>query len=381
MFVHIIATPFKHESRVLKECRAAFELEWGKPAMVVALWEDGVAEEELIEPGLSVWRVALKSRGWPKNLLVQVLKYFEWLYRIVARLRKEDLTIIHSHSVAALPVGVVLKFVTGARLVYDAHELESHANGLSPFRSRLTRWLERIWIAGADKTVTVCASIADWYGQEYSIERPVVIMNVPGKQKDVVARSTILRELHGIPTGDLIYLYQGALAPGRGVENLLQVFSGTLHGRHLALMGYGPLEDAIMAAAARSPNIHFQPAVPPSEVLHYTAGADIGLCLIENTCLSYYYSLPNKLFEYLLAGLPVMVNDMPEQRRIVEHFRCGWVVPESLSEQAALIESIDAGGLALYQAGAAKAAEAFDWEIEAATLRQVYSALVGGKVS
>jgi glycosyltransferase involved in cell wall biosynthesis len=265
--------------------------------------------------------------------------------------------------------------------VYDAHELESHANGLSPFRSLLTRWLERIWIAGADKTVTVCTSIADWYGQEYSMERPAVIRNVPERADYDVGQSTVLRELHGISDDHLLFLYQGALAPGRGVEDLLKVFSLALHGKHLVLMGYGPLEDEVLAMAERSSNIHFQPAVPPSEVLHYTASADIGLCLIENTCLSYYYSLPNKLFEYLLAGLPVMVNDMPEQRRIVEKFRCGWVVPASLPEQTALIESIDAGDLARYKSGAAKAAEAFDWDIEAATLRRVYSALVGGKVS
>ena len=381
MFLHIIATPFTHESRVLKECRAAFDLGWNEPAMVVALWEKGLPNEEEVEPDISVWRVALRSRDWPKNLFVQVFKYIEWLYRIVSRMRKADLTIIHAHSVAALPAGVVLKMVTGVPLVYDAHELESHANGLSRLRSRLTRWLERLWISGADNTVTVCDSIADWYAREFSMERPVVIRNVPAKPKDSVGGSTILRELHRIPDGDLIYLYQGALAPGRGVEDLLAVFSKRLHGRHLVLMGYGSLEDEVSAAAAKSPNIHFQAAVPPSEVLRYTSSADIGLCLIENTCLSYYYSLPNKLFEYLLTGLPVMVNDMPEQRQIVERFNCGWVVPSSLTEQVALIESIDAGELERYRAGAARAADAFDWEKEATALRQIYSELAGTRES
>lgn len=381
MFLHIIATPFTHESRVLKECHAAFDLGWNKSAMVVALWETGLQSEEEVEPGISVWRVALRSRDWPKNLLVQVFKYFEWLYRIVARMRKADLTIIHAHSVAALPVGVVLKFVTGAPLVYDAHELESHANGLSPLRSRLTRWLERMWLGGADKTITVCDSIADWYGREYFTERPAVVRNVPTRPKDNVGKSTILRELHGIPDDALIYLYQGALAPGRGVEDMLTVFSTERQGRHLVLMGYGSLETQVRTAAEQSPGIHFQTAVPPSEVLHYTASADIGLCLIENTCLSYYYSLPNKLFEYLLTGLPVMVNDMPEQRRIIERFNCGWVVPPSLAEQTALIESIDASELEKYRNGAAEAAAAFDWEHEAATLRQIYSTLVARRTA
>jgi len=372
MFLHIIATPFKHESRVLKECNAAFDLEWQKSATVVALWEPGLKEDEELESGVTVWRVALKSRHWPKNLVVQSFKYIEWLYRVVSRMRTHELTVIHAHSIAALPVGVVLKLVTGVPLIYDAHELESKANGLSPLRSRLTRWLERLWIRGADRTVTVCDSIADWYAQEYGMRRPSVIRNVPMKSNTDVGQSTILRDIHGVPADELLYLYQGALAPGRGVEDLLKVFSTQQDCRHLVLMGYGPLEKMVAEAATKSPYIHFQAAVPPDEVLRYTASADIGLCLIENTCLSYYYSLPNKLFEYLLTGLPIMVNDMPEQRRIVEQFKCGWIVPSSISEQAALIESIGADDLTDRRSGVEIAAKAFNWEDEAAKLRKIY---------
>jgi len=144
---------------------------------------------------------------------------------------------------------------------------------------------------------------------------------------------------------------------------------------HLVVMGYGALEDEVKEAAAKASNIHFQPAVPPDEVLYYTSSADIGLCLIENTCLSYYYSLPNKLFEYLLSGLPVLVNDMPEQRRIVEEFKCGWVVPESQSEQEKLLLSIDSDQFEARRVGAIRAGESFNWEDEAAKLRELYAAL------
>jgi glycosyltransferase involved in cell wall biosynthesis len=334
MFLHIIATPFKHESRVLKECYAAFDLGWQKPAMVVALWEQGLKEEEELESDISVWRVALRSRHWPKNLLVQVFKYMEWLYRVVARMRSKQLTLIHVHSVSALPIGVVLKILTGTPLVYDAHELESEANGLSWIRSRLTRWMERLWIRGANRTITVCDSIANWYAQEFSMQRPLVILNVPIKSTEDIDQSTVLRDIHRIPDHELLYLYQGALAPGRGVEDLLRIFSGQQPNRHLVLMGYGPLETTVVEAAGKSPNIHFQAAVPPEEVLHYTASADIGL-----------------------------------------QFKCGWVVPQSISEQTDFIESIDIADLEGRRAGAARAARAFSWENEAAELRRAYKSL------
>lgn len=377
MILHLFLTPFQHESRVLKECRAYSELGWDDSSMVVALWEPDLVHEERIDDGIFVWRVELKTRNWSKNLLVQMIKYFEWMYRIVARMKSKDLKIIHAHGISAMPVGVVLKWLTGAPVVYDAHELESETNGLSPLRSRLTRWMEGLWIRGVDRTVTVCDSIANWYTDTYSIDRPTVIRNVPMRSAVPPERSTVLRDNHDIPGDALLYLYQGALSPGRGVESLIDIFAGLNERRHLVLMGYGVLEGKVREAASNCPNIHFQPAVPPDQVLYYTASADIGLCLIENTCLSYYYSLPNKLFEYLLSGLPVLVNDMPEQRRIVEHFQCGWIVPTSLSEQKLLFESIEAKEIEERKVGAARAAESFDWEDEAKKLRNLYIEIAG----
>jgi len=207
------------------------------------------------------------------------------------------------------------------------------------------------------------------------MDRPAVVRNVPMRTAAPEGKSTVLRDNHNIPDGALLYLYQGGLAPGRGVETLLDIFADMDAHRHLVLMGYGVLEDLVVDAARKSSNIHFQPAVPPGEVLYYTNSADIGLCLIENTCLSYYYSLPNKLFEYLLSGLPVLVNDMPEQRNIVEHFHCGWVVPPTRAEQADLIVSIDTSKLAQCRAGALAAAETFSWDAEAATIQAVYTEL------
>ncbi len=375
MYLHIIVTPFEHESRVLKQCRVAAEFDGSKPRMVVALWEPGLKQHEVLDDGLSVWRVVLRSRSWPKNLVVQIIKYFEFAFRILARMKSSDITVITAHSVSALPVGVALKWFTRAPLVYDAHELESEANGLSPLRRMFTRRMEGLWIKAANRVVTVCDSIADWYGDAFSIDRPLVIRNVPMRSGSSEASSTVLRDQHGISAHELMYLYQGSLAPGRGIGMLLTIFSKPGMRSHLVVMGYGELEAQVKEAAAEMPNIHFQPAVPPEKVLYYTSSADIGLCLIENTCLSYYYSLPNKLFEYLLSGLPVLVNDMPEQRRIVEEYNCGWIVPESQAEQEKLLVSIDSDQFEARKAGAIRAGASFKWEAEAAKLQALYATL------
>jgi glycosyltransferase involved in cell wall biosynthesis len=296
-------------------------------------------------------------------------------------MRSKDLTVIHAHSISTLPVGVVLKWLTGAPVIYDAHELESEIVGVSPLQQKLSRWIEKLCIRGVDRTVTVSDSIAGWYADTYSMERPIVIRNVPMRSAAPTEGSAVLRDNHGIPNDAFLYLYQGGLSTGRGVEALIEVFAGLDLQRHLVFMGYGVLEDHARQAASRYPNIHFQTAVPPDRVLYYTASADIGLCLIENTCLSYYYSLPNKLFEYLLSGLPVMVNDMPEQRSIVERFGCGWIVPPSIDQLKALIESINTEELEARKAGVAQAAKTLDWEHEAVSLRELYVAVAGDKAA
>jgi glycosyltransferase involved in cell wall biosynthesis len=328
---------------------------------------------------IRVWRVMLRSRAWPKNLLVQILKYIEWVYKVVVRMRREELTIVHAHNVATLPAGVLLKWLTGAPLVYDAHELESETNGLSGFRSRLTRLTEGLWIRAADGAVTVCDSIADWYEDTYGMRRPIVVRNIPVRDALAPVESAVLRELHGVRNDELLFLYQGALSPGRGIGQIIETFRELGPGKHLVLMGYGVLEKQAREAAEQHGNIHFQPAVPPEAVQTYTSSADVGICLIENTCLSYYYSLPNKLFEYLMCGLPVLVNDLPEQRRIIEEYDCGWIAPESSAQTRELISSIGRDAVETMAAGALRAGRSFSWTAESKRLLEMYTELAGNR--
>ncbi|WZB74070.1 hypothetical protein WJ972_23760 [Achromobacter insuavis] len=113
----------------------------------------------------------------------------------------------------------------------------------------------------------------------------------------------------------------------------------------------------------------------PHEVLGYTKAADVGICLTDNSCLSHYYSLPNKVFEYLHAGLPIIVNPLQEQQRIIEQHQCGWVAPEDDAALAAMLRGITRETLIARQAGVKQAATAFDWNNEAANLVHRYRSL------
>ena len=114
----------------------------------------------------------------------------------------------------------------------------------------------------------------------------------------------------------------------------------------MVFLGDGPLKEVVTAAAARSPRIHHLPAVPASEVVAHVRGADVGLCLIETSALSYAYSSPNKLFEALAAQRPVLCTDLIEARRLIGEDFDAWLVRDPATDLAAVLENLDRDAVA-----------------------------------
>jgi glycosyltransferase involved in cell wall biosynthesis len=142
-------------------------------------------------------------------------------------------------------------------------------------------------------------------------------------------------------------------------------------------MGGGQLEDTVRQASANHSNIHLCPAVAPSAVLGFTANADVGVVGMENTCLNHYLSLPNKLFEYLTAGVPVIVPDFPEMRRVVDNYhQCGWSWSDDTEGLAALIRRLSPDEVKAKKQHALEAARDLSWEKEEQTLLRLYQTLL-----
>ena len=159
-------------------------------------------------------------------------------------------------------------------------------------------------------------------------------MNCP--PKFYKSKKDIFRAKFNLLETQKIFLYQGSLNPGRGVEVLLEAFS-SFESDELVLifMGYGSLVSTI--CERQSKNIFYHSAVPSNTLLEHTASADFGIAFVEDSCLSYRYCLPNKLFEYLMADLPVITSNLPEMRRVVEDYGVGVV-----SEDNSLTGLLDA---------------------------------------
>jgi glycosyltransferase involved in cell wall biosynthesis len=274
-----------------------------------------------------------------------------------------------------LPLGVLLKRATGARVVYDPHELETEANGLSGARRRVSKVLERLLYRAADAVIVVGDEIADWYQREYGGVRPSVVLNCPPRR--ALSRTSVLRDACEVPEDATVFLYQGILGPGRGIELMLDAFlqADDPH-RVLVLLGMGPLEPLISKRAQDSKSIRLHPAVPPQRLAEYTASADVGMCLIEDTCLSYRYCMPNKLFEYLAAGVPPLVSNLPGIARVVDRYGAGWVLPDwSPAALRTIVRSIGPADVASRRMGTADAAGVYTWEAQVPALLAVYERL------
>jgi glycosyltransferase involved in cell wall biosynthesis len=372
--LHVFLSNFKHESRVLRETKSIVESGLIDKIFIAGLWEPDVKELEEIDDKRVVWRIPLKTRNLRKDLLSQMIKYMEWVGKISLRFRNEQITHINCHGLSSLPIGTLFKLFKRSKLIYDPHELETEANGLSGTRKKLSKFLEKLLISYSDSIIVVNNSIAEWYKSKYSVKKVHVVKNVPyhynyGMQ---IICSNVLKEKFEIKGDETLFIYQGGLSKGRGIQIILDAFTKVNRKKHIVFMGRGPLEEVIKEYEKQFSNVHLHPAVKPEEVLRYTSSADIGVSLIENTCLSYYYSLPNKVFEYLLSGVPMIVSDFPEMGKFVDENNCGWKVSVDSGALLKLIERISREDIIEKKNKVLKCKTNYGWHKEEETLLRIY---------
>uniref|UniRef100_UPI00404878AD glycosyltransferase family 4 protein n=1 Tax=Aliarcobacter sp. TaxID=2321116 RepID=UPI00404878AD len=377
--LHMSLTEMRNESRVLKETNSILNHNIASKVYIASLHADDLEEEKIYKDNLILNRFKLSSRKLSKNLFVQVLKYFEFIYRVTLFYRKKDIKMINIHAIALLPLGILLKYLYGAKLVYDTHELETETDGENGLRKKLAKFMEKSLIKKSDLIFVVSENIADWYKNEYDIQRPVVVKNAP---RLIDAKKTNhFRENLGIKDESIIVLYQGGLSKGRGVDLLLEAFKKRKDDKVvIVFMGYGELEQEIKTARDEQNNIFFHPAVAPEIVLDYTSSADLGIHMIQNTCLNHYYCMPNKLFEYAMAGLPVIVSNMKEMRELVEKYDMGIVVfDDKIESMNNAIDKILELDIKQMKQNARRCAEENSWEEQEIKMINEYERVFNGK--
>jgi glycosyltransferase involved in cell wall biosynthesis len=371
--LHIYPSNIKHESRILKETETIARFCFVDKIFIIGIKEKGLRERETLDGKREIRRIPLGLKVLPSHSFFKLLKYFEWLSRVLINFKSRNIFLVNCHSLSVLLLGALFKLFRKSKLVYDTHELETEGAGVSGGRKMLSKIVEAILINYIDRLIVVSDSIADWYKNRYHLNKVYVVKNFPSRQK--ITNGNILKEKFDIKNNEILYMNHGALGEGRGIDILLDVFSQIDKRKHIIFMGYGRAEKRIREYEKKFPNIHFQPAVEPEDVINYIGGADVGISLIENTCLSYFYSLPNKLFECLLSGLPVIVSDFPEMGKVIDENNCGWKVTVDEKSVRRLVEKISKEDIEEKKKATFKCRDKFVWENESKKLLKVYEDL------
>lgn len=265
-----------------------------------------------------------------------------------------------------------------ARLVFDSRELYPHLDSFvgRPWVRMFWSAVERRYIKHTDLVFTVNRSIATRMVAAHGIETPVVLHNVTPRQE--VRRTNKLREELGISPDTRIALYQGGIRPGRGLPGLIEA-ARTIEKAAFVIIGSGELSETLSIQARGLTNVFFLPHISPDKLLSYTASADLGVHLLEPTCLNHELALPNKIFEYLMAGLPVVASNLPEIRRVVVDFDVGIAVDPNDSETvvAAIRRALyDEEDRTSRQKNIPKVFEHYNWENDKKRFQDAISALL-----
>jgi glycosyltransferase involved in cell wall biosynthesis len=310
------------------------------------------------------------QRRWNLFLRARFLRGQRTMERQMARAALDfDADVYWANDANTLRAAFMAARRSGRPLFYDAHEAIWDAIAWAPIPRRRMAQIERRYVGRADGVFTVCRPIAKAMTVRYGIAEPKVILNCPRLDHTRAApsyRESPINEFRG--PGERLVLFHGGLSPWRGLEQLVQAMPSLSAEHRLVFMGPGRLRDELEAMAAAigvGDRVTFIPGVPPSDLPSWLTGADVGVIPYQRRGKNHEYSTPNKLFECMHAGVPLVVNDLPEIRRIVSEVGFGVVVDCSIP--AAIAEGIeqitnDPDLRASMSARARAAAETYSWE-------------------
>jgi glycosyltransferase involved in cell wall biosynthesis len=377
----LVTSTFTYDTRVQKEAKTLAQ-DAGYDVTVFALHKGDAPQVERRD-GYQVERIHVRSRSWGKNLLARAIKYLEFCVRAIRRVKRFHPAVVHAHDVDALIPGYIAARLGRAKLVYDAHELwaeRQHNIIRYPWLRRLVVAFEGLLSSRADAVITVNPSLANHLAEQHCIPIPTVLMHCQEYQP--VARNDILRQEFNLPPDQRIIIYAGLMKPGRGLDLLIRA-APYLDRAVIILMGPERIRSQLERLATElevRDRVFFRDPVPPEEVRHYVASADVGVMPTQNVDLSYYYGAGNKLFHYLAAGIPAAVSDHPEKRRIVETYGVGAVFDETNPQDIARAINQLLNDETAYQAMCRRAQKAtretLNWKTESGKLLSLYAQLL-----
>ncbi|WP_374442193.1 glycosyltransferase [Epilithonimonas sp.] len=345
------------DQRVEKVCKTLYDNGY-QPLLIGNNW---LGTPELERP-YPFYRIELSSKK-------ARFAYIEFQTKLYRELKKnaDNKTILLANDLETIVPNYLISKKLGIPLVFDSHEIFTEMPAIQG------RWVKKIWksiekkfVPKVKRMITASDSYADWFVKEYDIKRPAVVRNLPRKSF-----------FNGITENNTkIILYQGWLNYSRGLDKAILAMRW-IDNAELWIAGCGPAEDFYRAVTIENQledKVRFLGKLSPDDLRTVTPKADVGISIEENNGLSYYYSLPNKVSDYIQSRVPIVVSDFPEMRHIVKTFQVGEVIENHLPEHIAeKMESVLKNGKASYLHNLNQAADDLCWENEEEKILKIFS--------
>lgn len=309
------------------------------------------------------------------------LFYFIFNLRLFFLLLFSKPDILMANDLDTLLPNYLVSKIKSVPLVYDSHEYFTAVPELanSPLKRNTWKLIERFVLKRMPSMITVNDSIAGIYNKEYGIQVSVV-RNVPLLETQEIYRPKSKNELGIDPNKKIILLQGSGININRGAEEAVMAME-YVHNAVLLIIGSGDVMNELKRLSQKpaiSGKVMFIDKLPLEELKQYTRLADIGLTLDKDTNLNYRYSLPNKLFDYIHAGVPALASSLPEIKRIVEKYKVGMIseshepvqLAKSLNEMLNNEQQCN-----IWKENTKLAAAELCWEKEQNELKKVFTAL------
>ncbi len=305
-------------------------------------------------------------------------KFFNIRLFVFLLFHKYDILV--SNDLDTLLPNYIVSRIKGVPVVYDSHE---YFTGVPELQDRpVVKWvwksIEKAIFPKLKYVMTVSDPIASLYEKQYSVS-PMVVRNFSKSTDHIVPFS---REELGINEDDLLLIIQGTgINMGRGAEELLGALK-VLKNVSLLVVGSGDVLDALKKQVNEldiGKRVKFVHRVSWEELMRYTISADIGVTLDKDFNDNYRFSLPNKLFDYISAGIPVLASDLPEVKKIITENDCGIIIDEVTIEKiSASVISLrgDRVKLDKIRKNAVSASKSLRWDTESEKVTELYKGIL-----
>jgi glycosyltransferase involved in cell wall biosynthesis len=365
--LHITINPIVFERRIINQVKSGIEKLYTVSVMYLQKEDKNIEISTTDFEHIPIFTRFFK--GGP-------LKFLHFNWKVFQSGRKRQFDIIHAHDLWILPAATLLCVLRKKKLIYDAHE---YYPGLEIFiRRKFRKWIwmgvERICIGHVSHMITVSEPLAELYKIRYSNHLPVdVIRNLPEYQLAKPAEAVKLP----VVENKLTVLFHGHFRPGRGLIDLLRSVV-LVPEVQLILIGGGELKQQLIDLSQTlniSERVVFQDYIPTDNLISTAAQADIGVVLFEPGSANYAHALPNKFFEYIMAGLPVVTSNIDTLQYYVDKYQLGMTTdPNDIRAISDVLTHIhhNRNQLKEWQRNTLKAAKELNWNNEVQKLMKIY---------